>query len=147
MTETGGTQLDQERRGVPERRATDHDERFERLVELALDGILIHDGECINMANGAAVRLAGADHRDQLVGRPIEAFLNPPYLKAVQAALLRSGDQAALVPPVRDAFRRLDGSKVAVEVTAIAFLDRGRPCAHLVVRDITERLAVQATAL
>ncbi len=147
MTETSGTRQDQERRAEPERRATDHDERFERLVELALDGILIHDGECIIVANSAALRLAGADHRDQLIGRPIEAFLNPPYLKAVQAALLRSGERAAIVPSVRDAFRRLDGSEVEVEVTAIAFLDRGRPYAHLVVRDITERLAVQATAL
>ena len=146
MTETGETRPDQERRAAPERRVTDHDERYERLVELALDGILIHDGDRIIVANAAAVRLAGADHRDQLIGRPIDAFLNPPYLKAVQEALVRSGDQAALVPPVRDAFRRLDGSEVEVEVTAIAFVDRGRPSAHLVIRDITERLAVQAAA-
>ncbi len=146
MTEIGGTGQDQERRAAPERRKTDHDERYEQLMELALDGILIHDGERIIVANAAALRLAGADHRDQLIGRPIDAFLNPPYLKAVQEALVRSGDQAALVPPVRDAFRRLDGSEIEVEVTAIAFVDRGRPSAHLVVRDITERLAVQATA-
>ncbi|MBA3522542.1 MAG: response regulator [Gemmatimonadales bacterium] len=145
MTEAG-TREDQERRATSGRRRTDHDGRYEKLVELALDGILIHDGERILVANTAALRLAGADHRDQLIGRPIDAFLNPPYLKAVQSALLRSGDQAALVPSVRDAFRRLDGSEIAVEVTAIAFIDRDRPCAHLVVRDIRERLAVQATA-
>ena len=144
MTETGGTQQDHERRAAPGRRETDNDERYERLVELAADGILIHDGQRIVVANTAAVRLAGADHRNQLIGRPIDAFLNPPYLKAIQEALVRSGDQAALVPPVRDHFRRLDGSEIEVEVTAIAFVDRGRPCAHLVVRDITERLAVQA---
>jgi two-component system, cell cycle sensor histidine kinase and response regulator CckA len=51
------------------------------------------------------------------------------------------------VPPVRDAFRRLDGSEIDVEVTAIAFLDHGRPSAHLVVQDITERLALQASAI
>ncbi|MEO7475395.1 MAG: response regulator, partial [Gemmatimonadales bacterium] len=124
----------------------DHNERYEKLVELALDGVLIHDGEHIVLANAAALRLAGADHRDQVIGRPIDAFLNPPYLKAVQDALVKSGDQAALVPTVRDAFRRLDGSEIEVEVTAIAFADRGRPYAHLVVRDITERLAVQAHA-
>ena len=145
MTERGEKREGPERRTATRRRR-DGDERYDRLVELAPDGILIHDGEQIVMANTAAVRLAGADHRDQLIGRPIEAFLNPPYLKAVQEALLRSGDQAALVPPVRDAFRRLDGTDIEVEVTAIAFLDRGRPSAHLVVRDITERLQVQATA-
>jgi two-component system cell cycle sensor histidine kinase/response regulator CckA len=140
-----------EKREDPDRRTTtrrevDRDERYDRLVELAPDGILIHDGEQIVMANTAAVRLAGADHRDQLIGRPIDTFLNPPYFKAVQEQLVRSGDPAALVPPVRDTFRRLDGSDIQVEVTAIPFMDRGRASAHLVIRDITERLAAQATA-
>jgi two-component system cell cycle sensor histidine kinase/response regulator CckA len=140
-----------EKREDPDRRTTtrrevDRDERYDRLVELAPDGILIHDGEQIVMANTAAVRLAGADHRDQLIGRPIDTFLNPPYFKAVQEQLVRSGDPAALVPPVRDTFRRLDGSDIQVEVTAIPFMDRGRASAHLVIRDITERLAAQETA-
>ena len=126
------------RRGDSER-----EDRYQQLVELAPETILIHDGERIVLANAAAVRLAGATHRDQLVGQPIDCFLNPPYLKAVEAHLLGSGDVVTRVPPVRDAFRRLDGSEVEVEVTAIAFLDHGRPSAHLVVHDITERLALQ----
>jgi two-component system, cell cycle sensor histidine kinase and response regulator CckA len=125
-------------RGIMER-----DERYQQLVELAPESILIHDGERVILANAAAVRLAGATHRDQLVGQPIDSFLHPPYLKAVEAQLLGSGDLAKRVPPVRDSFRRLDGSEVEVEVTAIAFLDQGRPSAHLVVQDITERLAAQ----
>ena len=135
MTEAEGQRVDSER-----------EDRYQQLVELAPETILIHDGERIVLANAAAVRLAGATHRDQLVGQPIDSFLNPPYLKAVEAHLLGSGDVVKRVPPVRDAFRRLDGSEVEVEVTAIAFLDHGRPSAHLVVQDITERLALQASA-
>jgi PAS domain S-box-containing protein len=145
VTDRGEKREDPDRRSAV-RRGADRDERYDRLVEHAPDGILIHDGEQIVMANAAAVQLAGADHRDQLIGRPIDAFLSPPYFKAVQEQLVRSGDPAALVPPVRDTFRRLDGSEIEVEVTAIPFLDRGRASAHLVVRDITERLAAQATA-
>ncbi|CAN5872700.1 hypothetical protein BH24GEM1_BH24GEM1_15650 [soil metagenome] len=145
MTERGEKREDPERRTAI-RRSTDRDERYERLVELAPDGILIHDGEQIVVANAAAVRLAGADHRDQLIGRPIDAFFHPPYLRAVEEQLVRSGDQAGLVPPVRDVLCRLDGSEIEVEVTAIPFVDRGRASAHLVVRDITERLAAQAAA-
>ena len=124
----------------------EREERYQQLVELAPEAILIHDGERIVLANAAAVRLAGATHRDQLVGQPIDSFLHPPYLKAVEAQLLGSGDVLKPAPPVRDAFRRLDGSEVEVEVTAIAFLDHGRPSAHLVVQDITERLNLQAAA-
>ncbi len=127
------------------RESMEREERYQQLVELAPESILIHDGERIVLANAAAARLAGATRRDELVGRPIDNFLNPPYLKAVQAHLLGSGDVAKRVP-VRDAFRRIDGSEVEVEVTAIAFLDHGRPSAHLVVQDITERLGLQAAA-
>ena len=124
----------------------EREERYQQLVELAPETILIHDGERIVLANAAAVRLAGATHRDQLVGQPIDSFLHPPYLKAVEAQLLATDDVAKPVLPVRDAFRRLDGSQVEVEVTAIAFLDHGRPSAHLVIRDLTERLRLQASA-
>ncbi len=130
----------------PKAEEQERDERYQQLVELAPDGILIHDGERIVLANTAAVRLAGATQRDQLVGKPIETFLSPPYLKAVQTRLLGSGDLAALAAPVRDTFRRLDGSGIQVDVTAVAFLDHGRLSAHLVVRDVTQELAVQRTA-
>ncbi|HEU4681430.1 MAG TPA: ATP-binding protein, partial [Gemmatimonadales bacterium] len=128
------------------RSGLERDERYHQLVELAPESILIHDGERVILANAAAARLAGATHRDQLVGQPIDNFLHPPYLKSVEAQLLQSGDVVKRVPPIRDVFCRLDGSKVEVEVTAIAFLDHGRPSAHLVVQDITERLDAQRAA-
>jgi PAS domain S-box-containing protein len=135
-----------ERRREDQARAAERDQRYLQLVELAPDTILIHDGERIMLANAEAVRLAGATDRDQLVGQPIDRFLHPPYLKSVESQILSSGDVAKRVPPVKDKFRRLDGSEVEVEVTAIAFLDHGQPSAHLVVQDITERIAAQHAA-
>jgi two-component system cell cycle sensor histidine kinase/response regulator CckA len=130
---------------APDRRRADpdRDERYQQLVELAPDAILIHDGGRIVLANAAAVRLAGATRRAELVGQPIEAFLEPPYLKGVQTQLTDFLSPVELAPPVRDTFRRLDGSEVPVEVRAVAFMEHGRAAAHLVIRDITERLAVE----
>jgi two-component system, cell cycle sensor histidine kinase and response regulator CckA len=135
-----------ERRREDQARAAERDQRYLQLVELAPDTILIHDGEQVILANAEAVRLAGATDRDQLVGQPIDRFLHPPYLKSVESQILGSGDVAKRVPPVKDKFRRLDGSEVEVEVTAIAFLDQGQPSAHLVVQDITERIAAEHAA-
>ena len=117
------------------------DERYQQLVELAPDGILIHDGARIVLANASAARLAGATDQAELVGLPIDTFLDPPYLKAVQTRLTDSVSSLELAPPVRDTFHRLDGSDLAVEVRAVAFMDHGCPSAHLIVRDITDRLA------
>jgi signal transduction histidine kinase/CheY-like chemotaxis protein len=47
---------------------------------------------------------------------------------------------------VRDTLHRLDGADLEVEIRAVAFVDHGRPSAHLVVRDITERLAAEQAA-
>jgi len=124
---------------------SDLQERYERLVELSPDGILIHDGENIVMANAAVARLAGAIDRNQLIGRPITEFLNPPHLKNVETQLV-TNDPGGASPVVRDTFHRLDGSGVEVEVAAIPFVDKGRAAAHLVIRDITKRLAAQAVA-
>ncbi|MEP7347430.1 MAG: ATP-binding protein, partial [Gemmatimonadaceae bacterium] len=51
-----------------------------------------------------------------------------------------SADPAA---PVRDTLHRLDGSDLEVEVRAVAFIDQGHPSAHLVIRDISQRLATE----
>jgi two-component system cell cycle sensor histidine kinase/response regulator CckA len=47
-------------------------------------------------------------------------------------------------PPVRDTLHRLDGGIAQVEVGAQGFLEDGLPLVHLVIRDITERLAAEA---
>ena len=120
-------------------------ERYRRLVQLAPDGILIHDGEHVTVANAAAAALAGASDCQDLVGMRIDDFLSPPHLKAFDASC-NAPLAGPHVPAVRDLFTRLDGRTVDVEVTAIPFVDRGRPAAHLVIRDITERLALQAAS-
>ena len=117
--------------------------RYHQLVVLAPDGIMIHDGERVLLANNAAARLAGATQLDQLIGAPIEGFLKPPFLKSVEGQLLAAGDLGAVVTPIRDTFHRLDGTTIEVDVTAIAFMDGRRTSVHLVIRDVTSRLAVE----
>ena len=54
----------------------DRDQHYQQLVELAPDGILIHDGERSCSPTPPPLRLAGATRRDQLVGQPIDTFLD-----------------------------------------------------------------------
>ncbi len=122
------------------------DELYRDLVELAPDGILVHDGDRVVLANAAALRLVGATEAGQLVGQPIEIFFDPPFLKAIQRLLTGGPGSAEASPPIPDTLHRLDGSNLSVVVREVPFLDHGRPSAHLVIRDITERIAmVEAT--
>ena len=118
-------------------------DRYLALVEQAPDAILIHDGERIVMANAAATRLAGAERESELVGRPIDDFLNPPFLRAFEAQLVSGKELVRPAEPVRDTFRRLDGTGVPVDVTAIPFMDGRRLAAHVVIRDVSARLAAE----
>uniref|UniRef100_UPI0035625F39 ATP-binding response regulator n=1 Tax=Gemmatimonas sp. TaxID=1962908 RepID=UPI0035625F39 len=127
----------------PSRDDADRERRYEQLVELAPDGILVHDGEVILSANAAAVRLAGASRREQIVGQPVDMLLHPPHLKAVARRLTTDTSSVEPVPPVRDTLHRIDGGHVEVEVRAQVFIEGGKPSAHLVIRDITERLAAE----
>ncbi len=122
------------------------DARYHQLVVLAPDGIMIHDGERVLFVNAAAARLAGAERVDQVLGLPIENFLKPPYLKGVENQLVAAGELGAVVVPTSDVFHRIDGTTIAVDVTAIAFMDGRRTSVHLVIRDISERLAAAETA-
>ena len=131
----------------PDRRSTARaGERFEQLVELAPDGIFVHDGERVVLANASAVRLAGATTRAQIVGLPIDTILDPPHLKGIQIQLTDDHSVVTIAPPVRDTLHRLDGTDLQVEIRAVAFMDHGRPSAHLVVRDVTDRLAAEQAA-
>lgn len=133
---------------TPERRyrRRETDAPYRELVELAPDGILVHDSERIVLGNAAAARLAGASCGEELAGLPIDTFFHPPYLKAAQSLILDPREPADISPPVRDIFRRVDGSLLDVEVRAVAFVDNGSPSAHLVIRDITAHLAQERSA-
>lgn len=118
-------------------------DRYDRLVQHAPDGILIHYGDRIVMANAAAANLIGAENAAELVGRSIGEFLSPPYFKALELWLIGNDERPPAAEPVRETLRRLDGSELAVDVTAIPFVEAGQPAAHLVIRDVTEHAAAE----
>lgn len=131
------TRLDRHRRLLAERR------RYERLVELAPDGVLIVDAAgLVRMVNPALERL---------VGQPGDALLGQPFLDLVAPA-----ERAAWVAFFSDASRagessdaiesslaRVDGSQVAVEITAGAAEWDGAGALQVLVRDISRRRADQ----
>ena len=99
------------------------DERYRKLVELAPDGIIMCSNASIKFANPAAMRLAGAKSRYDIIGVPIEQFLELD--KAAHAT-----------GPTRPAkWKRVDGRVLHVEVAEIA--DAREGTAQYLVRDVT----------
>ena len=120
-------------------------ERLQKLVELSPDGILVHDGEHIVFAN-SAIRHLVRGHRRELLGMPIDALFELPLLKAAEWEITGLNLSYESVPSVSDSLKRADGTVLPVEVRAHAFIDHGHPFVHLVIRDISERVAAGEAA-
>ncbi|MGH7162045.1 MAG: two-component system sensor histidine kinase NtrB, partial [Planctomycetota bacterium] len=117
------------REGEPRQR----EERFQRLVELSPDAILLHCDGRIAYANPAAAALLGARSAEELLATPLAAI--------VPAG--RSLDPAAPARFVEQRLLRLDGSEVDVEVAAIPTRHDGRAAVEVVARDLTSRKALE----
>lgn len=103
------------------------DERYRRLVELSPDGVIMCSKTSIKFANPAALKLSGAKSRYDVVGVPIEQFLE---FEPAAAGLFKSAPR-----PAR--WKRIDGTILHVEVAEIA--DAGEGTAQYLVRDVNER--------
>ena len=113
-----------------------NEERYRRLIELAPDGVLICSDAGVRFANPAAVALAGVKRRLELIGLPIDRFLE--FENAESAGHPTDG---GLRPAL---WRRVSGEQLHVEVAEVSYMDSGVSIRQYVVRDVTSRRAREA---
>ncbi|MFN2530865.1 MAG: PAS domain S-box protein [Pyrinomonadaceae bacterium] len=121
-----------------ERALRESEERYQRLVELSPDGIIVHTDGIISFINGSGVRLIGAPTAASLVDKSVYEFIDPSQRQRFvdRVKLLQQGE---ILPPVEIMGKRIDGTEVHCEVMSVPFTNMGRPAVQVVVRDITER--------
>lgn len=127
------------------RRALEEAEaRWRSLLELAPDAVLLIENETYVYANRRAAELYGAADPAELVGRsPFDFILEEfwPRIRERAARLLAHGER---LPPIEIRIRRLDGTILDVETTGAVIEDGGRRVIQSVIRDISERKALEA---
>lgn len=127
------TRLDRFRRLLAERA------RFDRLVELAPDGVLIVDAAgVVRLANPAIVRLLAIDDDAAALGRRFSDFVAADARAAWELFFARVS-QSIDDDVIELNLRRSDGGQLPVEVTAGAFEWDGAGVVQLLVRDVTRR--------
>ncbi|MFL5802377.1 MAG: response regulator [Roseiflexaceae bacterium] len=135
------TQLNRSRRLMLERA------KFERVVELSPNGIMVLDAdETILLANPAMLRMLGVDADASVIGAAMLSFI-----AAEQAERFAGYLNAVISGPEQSArfesmLIRPDSARISVEVDAGHFVWELRPAAQIVVRDITERQQAEALA-
>jgi diguanylate cyclase (GGDEF)-like protein/PAS domain S-box-containing protein len=113
-----------------------NEDRYRRLIELAPDAVLICSDAGVRFANPAAISLAGVQRRLDMIGLPIDQFLDfdkgDPSLSPSDSGL----------KPAR--WRRVNGELLYVEVAEVEYVDSGVTIRQYVVRDVTRRRAREA---
>ena len=113
--------------------------RFRLLVESAPDAIFIQTGGKFAYINNAALKLFGAENKDQLIGKSVMDRFHHDYHKAIKERIELLNKYKKAVPPLEQIYIKLDGSFVYVDVSAVPILYGGLNGAIVFARDITER--------
>jgi PAS domain S-box-containing protein len=113
--------------------------QYRTLLETSTDGFFINVGGVVRYANPAFQTLLGARSETELLGRRVLDFIDPRWHEVVLARCDATLASTEPVKPLEEQYVRLDGSRVDVEVTAVAILREGERCSLVTVRDISER--------
>ena len=118
--------------------------RYQILVELLPDAIVVHRDGVYLFANSSAARLLHASSPSEIMGMAVLATVAPED-RADVLGRMRLASMPGDTTPLRDfTMLRLDGTRVLVETTGTSIEFGGRPAALVVIRDITERRRAEA---
>ena len=113
--------------------------QYRTLLETSTDGFFINVGGRFVFVNPAFQRLLGAASDQELLGRKVFDFIDPDSHEAVRERIRAMKSSVEPVAPLEEKYVRLDGSRVDVEVTAVAIVQGGEHAMLVTVRDISER--------
>jgi PAS domain S-box-containing protein/putative nucleotidyltransferase with HDIG domain len=126
-------------RDEAERLLRESQERYQTLVDMMPDSIIVHTQGEMKFVNPAAIKLMGAEKPKDLIGKQFMDFVHQDYKEAVLERIRRSQVEGKSLPPLEEKLFRLDGKVIEVEVTGTPLIFEDQPASQLILRDITDR--------
>jgi PAS domain S-box-containing protein len=121
-----------------ERALKESEARYQQLVELSPDAIVIHQDGRFVFVNSAALRLIGARDASEVIGKSIFDLVAPEFEEMLKQRVARLY-QGELSPPIEIRGRRFDGVDVDCELASVPYTHHDRFAVLAVLRDISER--------
>ncbi len=118
------------------------EEKYRLLVDNSPDAIVVHSGGKVIFANNAAIKMMGANSKEELIGKQVINFVHPDSIELVKERI-KNLMLGQIVPIVEEKIIRLDGKVIDVEVAGIPMLINNQKAIQLVIRDITERKKIE----
>ncbi len=115
------------------------EEHYRTLTEWAPIALIVHSGGRLIYANPAAVRLAGAQGQQDLLGKNVFDMVHPEFREISKQRSAQSARLGGLSPLMEQKYLKLDGSVINVEVQSAGITYDGVPAVQVVIHDITAR--------
>lgn len=119
-------------------------QRFQQLIELSPEAIIVSRNGRFIHANPAMLRLLGASELDQLIGRTAYDIMAAHQTTSLQARLASANVQIGALPVVEQEFIRFDGSRVEAQVATVAYHDQEGLIMQSIVRETAAQKQVAA---
>ncbi len=126
------------------RACQESDERFRSILEHAPDAVIVQVDGRIAYVNPAAISLLGARTALDLLGLEMLERAHPDYRDLIRERIRLTNVERRAVPPLDQVYLRLDGTSVAVEVSATPITYLNKPGSLVFARDITRRKQLEA---
>jgi diguanylate cyclase (GGDEF)-like protein/PAS domain S-box-containing protein len=127
-----------------EQALTDLADRYRLLVDLAPEGIVVHQAGRLVYANPAVVRFVGANSTTDLLGKPIVEFVHPDSVPAMLQRISGLAVPGATSEPADAALVKVDGGTIEVESVSVRTMWEGQPAYQVIMRDVTADKAAAA---
>lgn len=122
-----------------ERLLRESQERYQSLVDMMPDSIIVHSQGKVKFVNPAAMKMMGARTAEDLVGKNMLGFVHNDYKGAVLERIRLAQIEGKSLPPLEEKLYRLDGKLIDVEVTGTPLIFESEPASQLILRDVTDR--------
>jgi len=130
-------------RAHAERALRESEERYRRLVELSPEAIVVVADDQLLYVNAAGIRLFAAGNAADLLARPAMDLVSAEDQRRFVEELRGLSETGAIAPRIEARLVRLDGRPLDAEITAAGVTFDGRPAVQVLIRDVSERRAVE----
>lgn len=119
--------------------SNESDERYQRLLDMLPDGVVLHSEGIVLLVNKAAMSIMRVQSPDELIGKQLLSFIHPDYLSLAIERQKQMLSTLEIAPLIEEVIVRLDGTQFYAETMGSVVMYQGKKAIQVVFRDISER--------
>lgn len=138
-----GTIQDITERKKTEEALRESEEKYRSLVENSPDAVVIYSDGKIVFVNEEGLRMIGATHKDEIIGKPVLQFIHPDNMESVIQRMIDVLRDSNASDIVEEKFIDINRKAIDVEIKAIPTVYDQKDAVQVIIHDITERKKTQ----